>query len=164
MSLFIWLAWFAEVGMTAIDKSKQYLSDLYLITFSENEWVIANSGQFADRKFFKVSDASNDYWVYSNNELLHLSCLGERSKRLPYLSCVFNILSPNPITVSMDDFLPETRCNDLDALTLPILMAAFSIKDKRLHNWRDAKFEAVNRDGDDVRFDGSTVTLVTKNQ
>lgn len=160
MSFYIWLAWFAEVGLTTIDKSKKYLSDLYLITFSENEWVIANSGQFADRKFFKINEASSDYWIYSDNVLTHLSCSGERPKRLPYLSCLFKHSDTEP--VSMDDFLSETRCNDPNSLTLPILMAAFSIHQKRLHNWASADFEAVNRDGGPVSFKGSVVTLVTE--
>jgi hypothetical protein len=158
MSAYIWLAWFAELGLTVVNKSSRYLSDLYLITFAENSWVISNSGQFIDAKFFKTDANSNDYWVYANNELIHQNNLEGRVKRMPYLSCIFT--TKENLRVSLDDFLEDTRCNDGPGLTLPVLMAAFAINQKMLHNWYSASFEAINRDGDKVTFTGDKVSLV----
>jgi hypothetical protein len=156
MSFYIWLAWFAELGLTTMDKSSKYLRDLYLITFAENSWVISNTGQFVDRKFFQVNEASNDYWAYTNNSLVHLNKADSRMKRMPYLSCLFNY---DGREFSMDEFLDDTRCNDNEGLTLPILMAAFTLHQKRLHNWHDAKFNALNRDGVPVSFTGGDSKL-----
>jgi hypothetical protein len=158
MSAYIWIAWFAEIGLTIVDKSKRYLSDLYLITFTENEWIISNSGQFIDAKFFKTDNNSSDYWIYGNNMLIHQNKLEGRMKRMPYLSCIFKTKEEH--SVSLDDFLEETRCNDCDGLSLPVLMAAFAINQKKLHNWYDASFEAINRDGDKVSFKGDCNNLV----
>jgi hypothetical protein len=124
----------------------------------ENSWIINNAGQFVDTKFFKTDGNSNDYWVYSNNSLSHQTKLDQRMKRLPYLSCL--VTTKEGVKLSLDDFLEETRCNDGDGLTLPVLMAAFSINQKKLHNWYDASFEAINRDGDPVSFKGDCNNLV----
>lgn len=158
MSVYIWVAWFAELGLKVVDKSKRYLSDLYLITFNENSWIISNSGQFVDAKFFKTDDNSTDYWIYGNNMLIHQNKLDGRMKRMPYLSCIFKTKEEH--SASLDDFLEDTRCNDSDGLTLPVLMAAFAINQKKLHNWYDASFEAINRDGDKVCFKGDRNSLL----
>ena len=158
MSVYIWIAWFAELGLTVVDKSKRYLSDLYLITFNENSWIISNSGQFIDAKFFKTDAESMDYWIYDNNMLMHQNKLEGRMKRMPYLSCLFK--TKEDTSVSLDGFLDDTRCNDCDGLSLPVLMAAFAINQKKLHNWFDASFEAINRDGDKVSFKGDCNNLV----
>jgi hypothetical protein len=158
MSVYIWLAWFAELGLTVVNKSSRYLSDLYLITFLENSWIISNSGQFIDAKFFKTDDDSNDYWVYADNMLVHQNKPEGRMKRIPYLSCIFTTKENSK--VSLDDFLEDTRCNDVDGLTLAVIMAAFGINQKKIYNWYDATFEAINRDGDKVAFTGVNNTLV----
>jgi hypothetical protein len=129
---------------------------MYQIVYLENEWIITPSGQFIDRKFFAFEDTSKDYWVYSENILKYMKNSADRPKRMPYLSCFFKT---DCVIVSMDDFLENTRCNNIDKLTLPILMAAFSINEKKMHNWYDSDYEAINRDGDKITFTGKSPTL-----
>jgi len=156
MFLLLWLTKIADFGLIYIEKSKRFLTDLYQITFSENKWIISSSGQFIDSKYFAIEDTYKDYWVYSDNTLTHLKVTEGRPKRMPYLSCIFKA---DGISVAMDDFLDNTRCNNIDELTLPILMAAFSVREKKLFNWYTADYEAINRDGDKLTFKGKSVGL-----
>jgi ferredoxin len=93
MSAYIWIAWFAEIGLTIVDKSKRYLSDLYLITFTENEWIISNSGQFIDAKT-KIEPVSNEYYYIVTNKCTE--CTGFHEEPQCAAVCPVDCCIPDP--------------------------------------------------------------------
>lgn len=147
-----------DMGIRVANKTQRFISDLYLICFSENRWIIDPTGQFINKKFFAIENSYKDYWVYADNRITHINKTEGQYKnnRMPYLSCIFK---HDEISVSMDDFLENTRCNDVDELTLPVMMAAFSIRERTLFNWYNAEFDVINRNGDKITFNGKSVLL-----
>jgi len=134
-------------GFDYYGRASKFVNDVYRLWSSEDAWVINGLGVFVNSSNFSVC-RSETLWVYSGNRLYRTD--GAVLKKLPILSCVFTY---DGIEVSMDEFLEDlkTEAN----VPLPVLMAAFTINQNKLHPWLHSTFEAYLRNGDSVKFEGN---------
>ena len=151
MSLLLTCSWLFNTGFQTYNRGIKVASDILRLVTSDNSWVISENGAFVSTSEFDLGDSEN-YWVYDNNSIVKMNS-NDIPKKMPFLSCEFKY---DGLSVSMDDFLEETRCSDLP---FPVLMAAFSIYSKKLYPWLNASFEAYLRSGDQVNFKGDILRV-----
>ena len=146
MSLLLTCSWLVNTGFQTYNRGVKVASDIFRLITSDSSWVISENGSFVSTSEFSVGESGN-YWIYANNTICKMDG-NDIPKKMPFLSCEFKY---DDITVSMDDFLEETRCGEIP---FPVLMAAFTIYSKKLLPWPTASFEAFLRNGDQVNFKG----------
>ena len=145
------LLFFSQVfnsGFNACRRGKRVLQMVYRLAVEENTWFINRDGVFVNSQ--QIISVGEDYWVYTDSGVTKVGLESAALKPAPFLSCTFSI---GDDTVSLDDFLEETKFTP--GTPFPVLMAAFTINQKKLYNWAQADFKAYLRNGDEVKFKGS---------
>jgi len=151
MSLLLTCSWLVNTGIQTYSRGLKVASDIFRLITSDSSWVISENGSFVCTTDFSVGESGN-YWIYTNNTICRMDS-NDIPKKMPFLSCEFTY---DDLTVSMDDFLEETKSVEIP---FPVLMAAFTIYSKKLHPWLTASFEAFLRSGDQVNFKGDVVKI-----
>ena len=147
MSLLLYLSRLVNLGFSTCGRGRKFAEDVYRLVSEDGVWIINSLGVFVNSS--QISTEGSGFWIYSDNIILQPGKQGAL-KGTPFLSCVFTI---DDETYSMDEFLEETRCSP--GVPFPVLMAAFTIHQKKLYNWVEADFNAYLRSGDEVKFKGS---------
>lgn len=149
------LLFFSQVfnsGFNACRRGTKVLQNAYRLAVEESVWYINRDGVFVNS--VQIASIGEDYWVYDENGVSKVGLESAVLKAGPFLSCVFSV---GDDTVSMDDFLEETKF--VAGTPFPVLMAAFTIYQKKLYNWAQADFTAYLRNGDEVKFKGNSPTF-----
>jgi len=148
MSMLLYLSQLVNFGFSFCSRSRKFAEDVFRLISDEGVWIINSHGMFVHTS--QISSAGDDiWWIYKNNCVSRFGWQKGLKGSL-FLSCIFTI---GDDTINMDNFLEETRCSP--GVPFPVLMAAFSIYEKKLYNWPDAEFTAYLRNGDEVKFNGS---------
>lgn len=138
-------SWLLNNGFDLYKRGTTFFGDVCRLYNNDGAWLIADNGVFINSREFN-SCGSYPMWTYFDNSIFCESPV----KKLPFLSCVFRY---NDVEVCMDDFLEKTKASL--GVPLPVLMAAFSISEKKLFHWHKATFEAYLRNGDTITFKGN---------
>lgn len=149
-----WASWLYNTGYDYYVKSARVAVNVYRVATVAPIWKIAENGQFCNSAEF---DICNGLWTYEDGVLIGPEWSGERSKKLPVLSCEFTI---GDEIVSMDDFLDDFRFVG-DTPPLAVIMGTFMIEKKALYPWWNATFNAFLKSGDPVSFGGDSKSFVT---
>ena len=130
-------------------RAKRVMQNFYRLAVEESIWYINRDGLFVNSSH--ITSVGEDYWVYTENGVSKVGVESVVLKASPFLSCFFSI---GDDTIYLDDFLEETKF--VPGTPFPVLMAAFTINQKKLYNWAQADFKAYLRNGDEVKFKGNS--------
>jgi hypothetical protein len=149
-----WISWIFNNTFDMCKRGRRTYNDVYTVLTATPNWFINPSGQFVDAAVFGLANVA-DLWLYESGEL-KLGFVEGRPKKFPLLSCEMKY---DDQVISLDSFLEDTKFISNTTPSLPVLMAAFQIYNKKVVPWWKAKFSGITRMGSEVAFDGSTVEI-----
>jgi len=148
-----WISWILNGAFDACRRVRRTSADVYNVMTVDSCWYINKVGQFVDSSIFSLNNMP--LWIYEN-DTLKFGLVAGRPKKFPLLSCEMKY---DDNIISLDSFLEDTKIISEVTPSLPVLMAAFQIHQKKVIPWWSAKFTGYTRLGNEITFDGSVVDI-----